>query len=256
MSIKIILRDLGLNEKEVALYMALLKTGRTTPGYLAKITKINRATVYATARSLQGKRLIAEDLAGKSMYLVALPLSDMKGRINEERKELSAKEALIDEAERELSLIAGEQAYPVPKMRFVPYHELREFLTANTRKWQKSAAGQDGVWWGFQDHTFFESYEDWIHSTWKTPEAQGCKGHIVSNVSEIERKMMRKYPKEMRNVRSIMGMKFQSTLWVAGEYVVMIMTHVRPHYLYEIHDPLMAANLREVCKTLWKEARE
>lgn len=253
----LILKNLGLNDKETALYLALLKRGRATPGQLAKMTRINRATVYTVARSLQGKGLVGEDLAGKTLHLVALPIAHMRQSIEREKRELDMRADQIDEAVREFSLVSSKEEYLVPKMRFVPDYELKDFLFANMRKWQQSALSKDGVWWGFQDHTFVEHYEEWIHATWETPEAKaGCKGHVVSNISEAEQKLLKKYPKEARNVRTIKDMRFQSTLWVAGDYVVMVMTHQRPHYLYEIHDPLLAANLREVCKTLWAQARE
>ncbi len=154
MSASTVLKGLGLNDKEIALYTALLKRGRTTPAQLAKATKINRATVYAVAKTLAEKGLLAEDVAGKTLHLVPMPVDNMRTSIERKKRELDERVALITEASRELSFISGEKEYPVPKMRFVPGHELEAFLYANTRKWQGSALKYDKVWWGFQDHSF------------------------------------------------------------------------------------------------------
>ncbi len=44
-------------------------------------------------------------------------------------------------------------------------------------------------------------------------------------------------------------------LWINGEYVVVIVTRTHPHYLFEIHDKLLAGNLREVFGRLWGDAK-
>jgi len=48
---------------------------------------------------------------------------------------------------------------------------------------------------------------------------------------------------------------FTATVWVCGEYIVVIATQQHPFYLYEIHDQLLADNMREMFKKLWKQAK-
>jgi sugar-specific transcriptional regulator TrmB len=42
--------SLGLSDKEVTLYLAVLQQGRVTPTEVARLTGIQRSTVYSVAR--------------------------------------------------------------------------------------------------------------------------------------------------------------------------------------------------------------
>lgn len=252
------LKQLGLNDTEAKAYMALVKHGRIKPAELARITKLNRATTYNAAKSLQSKGLLAEDVAGSVMYLNPLPPSALKQLIERPKRELEQKQKVMEAAMAELTQLAGAKEYPVPKLRFVPEQEIEEYLYDSTQRWQQSAIDTDGVWWGFQDHSFVETYERWIHSTWKTAQSRNQKftSKVVSNNSAIEKTLEKKYSKAKRDVRSVASMNFTSTLWVAGEYVVMINTSGHPYYLFEIHDATLAHNMREICKKLWAETQK
>lgn len=258
MAITHLLKELGLNDTEAKAYVALIKHGRTKPAELARLTKLNRATTYSVAKSLQSKGLLAEDGTGSVMYLNPLPPSALKQLVERPKRELEQKQKVMEEAVAELTQLAGEKNYPVPKLRFVPEHEIEEYLYDSTQRWQQSAIDTDGVWWGFQDHSFVETYERWIHSTWKTPQSKSLKfsSKVVSNNSAIERTLEKKYSKAKRDVRGVAGMNFTSTLWVAGDYVVMIQTSANPFYLFEIHDATLAHNMREICKKLWAETKK
>ena len=78
MSLNQSLKDIGLNDKEVKVYVTLLKSGRLRPSALSKLTGINRATIYHTAKDLVNRGLIAEDLGGATIYLTALPPENLK----------------------------------------------------------------------------------------------------------------------------------------------------------------------------------
>jgi predicted transcriptional regulator len=253
MSTQDTLRKLGLNQKEVTVYFALLKKGRTTPADLARITKINRATVYNIAKSLLNFGLIAEDLGGKTLFLVPLPPESLTQMLDKNKKELVEKEKLIKKAIGELSLIRSEGAYPVPKIRFVEEENLEDYLYENFVRWNKALLDHDCTWWGFQDHTLVENFEKWILWTWHTKEYQDprIKAKLLSNASGIEQKMEKKLARTKRDIRFVNGMNFTSSLWVAGDYLVMVFTKQHPFYLVEIHDATLAHNMREVFKRLW-----
>ena len=72
------LKKLGLNEKEARVYLALLRRGKSKPAELAKLTKLNRATLYHTAKNLVSRGIIAEDLSGKALQFVTLPIDNLK----------------------------------------------------------------------------------------------------------------------------------------------------------------------------------
>lgn len=249
------LKELGLNEKEIDVYLALLKHGKSTPTTLSKITKIKRATVYNIAKSLQTKGVIADDLSGTILYFTPLPPENINQIIKRQIRELQNKEPLINKAIEELSLITADREYPVPKIRFVEESELENFLYENIEKWQKSVIACDKTWWGTQDYTFLEHFREFSDWYWKSPLVKEVKMHQVSNDSGAERVALHKYPKDRRDVRFSSEMIFTSSVWVGGDYLIMIVTKQHPFYLVEIHDKTLAHNMREVFKNLWGKSK-
>jgi len=249
------LQKIGLNDKEIKVYSTLLRTGRLTPAAISRLTKISRPTVYNIANSLLEKGIIAEDLGGKTLYLNALPADSIQHIVETFQRELREKEALVKKAIEEVSLIAASKSYPIPKIRFVEEGDLEDFLYDNFLKWQHALSDKDYSWWGFQDHSLVEHYEEWILWTWKQKEYQDprCHAYLLSNDSKIEQKLGERLSRARRDIRFAEGMNFTTSVWVAGSYLVMIMTRGHPFYLVEIHDAALAHNMREVFKRLWKE---
>ena len=249
------LKEIGLNDKEIKVYMTLLKNGRMIPAALAKLCKISRPSIYNIAKGLVTKGVIAEDLGGKTLYFVPLPLENLRQIVEKPRRELEEKEDLIKKLIGELSFATAKKEYPVPKIRFVEEDNLEDFLYDNFLKWQNDLAKRDHNWWGFQDHSLVEHYEDWILWTWKQKEYQNPRAgaHLLSNDSSIEQKLGKKLSRSKRDIRFVSGMDFTSSVWVAGDYLIMTVTRQHPHYLVEIHDATLAHNMREVFKKLWGE---
>lgn len=67
------LQEIGLNEKEAALYLALLQVDAASVIDLAKKTSINRSTVYVVLEGLMKKGLVSETQIGKKVHYQAEP---------------------------------------------------------------------------------------------------------------------------------------------------------------------------------------
>src|SRR3989344_1564256 len=65
------LQEIGLNEKEAALYLALLQVDAASVIDLSKKTKINRSTVYVVLEGLMKKGLVSETQIGKKVHYQA-----------------------------------------------------------------------------------------------------------------------------------------------------------------------------------------
>src|SRR3989344_1385976 len=244
-----LLAALGLNAREAKVYLAVVKHGETDPASLSKATGIKRTSAYAIARGLAEKGLLVEDATKRPRtFLPALP-KEVEHIAVEERKRLDVRERLFKELAGDLSRAQSAKSYPVPQIRFLEEEKIERFLYSETPKWIKSIATDDGTWWGFQDHTLVGHFRTWIDWQWKQePEHQSVK--LLSNKSVSELRMKGKYPN--RSVKFWGGASnFISTTWIAGEYVIMVNTRQHPFYLVEIHDALLAHDLREVFKNLW-----
>ena len=249
MEIKNNLDKLGFSSKEIAVYLAILRIGKTTPAKLAKVTKLNRPTVYSVIKALISKGVIAEDLADTSLHLVPLPIESLKASIEKSKDELKKKEGIVDLAIKELKIVTSQKTYSVPKIRFIEQGEMKDFLYRNFDKWWRTIPGTDRAMYGFQDHSFAENYEDWIE--WAADKLEGtkCTVRLFSNVSQIERKMRGKL--KVRDIRFLEGSQFTSSTWIVGDYILMIYTRAMPFYLVEIHDVAMAENMNAMFKTMW-----
>jgi len=254
MTIQQTLHVLGLNEKEVKVYLLLLKHGKTKPSVLAGLAKLNRATLYNVAHSLIAKGIIAEDLSGKVLHLAPLPPKSLSSMLEPAKRELLEKEQLMEKAIEQLSVMAIEKTQPVPKIRFIAEEQLERFLFANLVKWQEAVLASDGIWWGYQDQSFAEAFPKWLDQTWHTAPSKDprYRAQFFSNATPMELRLEKKYPKSKRIVRSLQGTNFTANTWVCGDYLVMMVTNQRPYYLVELHDTMLAQNSREVFRQLWE----
>jgi sugar-specific transcriptional regulator TrmB len=254
MNIQDTLLKIGLSEKEIKVYLALLKRGRATPSMLAKLTKINRPTIYNVVKSLSSLGIVAEDVGAKTLYATPLPPVALQKVLERSRRELDEKKNLIEQAIGELSRITIGTQYSVPKIQFVQEDGLLDFLHQNIGKWQQAALNADGVIWGFQDKSFATEFSAWIESGWKTKESKSTKyqTRFLTNESDFEKKIAKKFSN--RSVKFLKDTNFTSTLWVAGDYLVIVAANQHPHYLFEIHDATLAHNIQEVIRKLWESA--
>ena len=254
MNVNDTLAKIGLSNGEIKIYIALLKNGKMRPSALSALTKIKRATVYNLANNLVAQGLIGEDVTGKMLKFVPLSPGNLNKSLDQKKREIREKEQLIKEAVSGLELITSGKQYPVPKITFIMEGDLEKFLFDNLNRWMKEVIeSEDGIWWGFQDHSFAESYEKWLDFTWEIPESKNprYKSQIFTNVSRIEEKVQRKFPKEKRSTRFLSNTNFTATTWVCGNSQIMISTRHHPFYLVEINDATMAHNTKEIFRNLW-----
>lgn len=245
-----LLTQLGFGEKEIKVYLTLLQHGKLSPASLAKIVSLNRSTVYSVAKELKEKGVIAEDLGGPTMYLVAKPPQELDAIAETEEKKIKDKRAIIKNAVEELQAITKATQYTIPKIVFKAHDEVEAHLYKQTPVWDKSILKYDGTWWGFQDHTFVQTYEKWIDWYWEKGSNPQTQLKVLSNEA-AEKIKKKKFSRRQINFWKE-SHNFTSTTWILGDYVVMIITNQKPHYLVEIYDSALAHNLREVFKGIWK----
>lgn len=247
-----ILKQLGFSDKEVKVYLAILQQGKVTPAAVAELAHLNRSTVYSIAKTLIKKGVISEDLGGKMRYLLARSPEDLALIIDKEAKRLEDKKKMVNNAIHELQAFTKGTQYSIPKIVFIPGDELENYLYKQSPVWNESILKKDktATWWGFQDRYFVSHYEGWIDWYWETSAPKEISLKLLSNESAEEIKEKKFSQRKIKFFKG--GGDFTGTVWINGDYVIMIVCAKRPHYLVEIHDELLAHNLREVFKGTWK----
>lgn len=245
------LNQLGLGNKEIAIYKLILEHGKIAPALLSRLAKINRTTVYSVAKELKDKGLIIEDLGGKTLYYLPSREQDLEKLVKSEQDNLKQKEASIRELQALIKNNPESKTYSVPKIRFIDEADMKDYLYDAVPKWNESIVATDPTWWGFQDHTFVEEFKDWIVWYWKNaPKEIDLK--LFSNDKAIEKEMV-KEKITRRDIKFWNGNdEFTATQWIIGSYIIMIVTNQKPYYLVEIHDSVMAHNMRTLFKRMWE----
>lgn len=243
-------QTLGFHANESKVYLALAELGKASPAILAKRIGLPRTTVYSILESLSEKGLVAAEKQMQRTYFSALPPSALSRTIETERANLKEKERAASELEQLVSPFFRSVNFSIPKMQFFEgKNAVSNLLYEQGMKWGESTQQYDSIWWGYQDHTFVEQYRTWLDWYWpnRGPEE---KVQLISNRTPIERELKGK----IKNREIIVGPKgfhFSSTIWVCGDYIILIMTRQEPHYAFQIKDTVFAANMREMFKMLW-----
>jgi predicted DNA-binding transcriptional regulator len=244
------LTSLGFSEKEIQVYLCVLQHGRIAPANIARLTKINRSTVYFIVGDLITRGVIAEDTTGPTSFILALPPEELLSLIDQEERQLQRKREQTRLALPELQRIAQDTRYVAPRMQFVTKEQLEAFLHRRTPEWNASIAKRGGAWWGFQDPSFLAAYGGWITWYWQQESSRDVHVRLLTNQNESE-DAVRGQGFGRRETKLWAKSAFTGTQWIAGDYVVNIITAQEPHYLVEIRDAVMAGNLREMFKGMW-----
>jgi sugar-specific transcriptional regulator TrmB len=244
-------KKLNFSDKEIEVYLSILKNGKISPNDLSKLTKINRTTVYSVVNELIKKGIVTQDFSQSRTYINALPPEDLTIIIKKEEKELEKKKGIVSDLVRELKNITSNVKYSIPKIRFIGEEEFEDYLYKQTPKWNESMLKTEPLLIGFQDHTFVESYQKWIDWYWTQDTSARIKLQLLTNESKIE-KRIEKFNYKSRLIKFYKkGYNFSASTWVLGDYLVLLVTNQRPHYAIEILNPVLAENQREVFKGLW-----
>ncbi|MEK7118633.1 MAG: helix-turn-helix domain-containing protein [Patescibacteria group bacterium] len=242
---------IGLNKNEREVYLAVFQAGKIPPHRIATLTGINRTTVYSVAKKLERVGLIAEDLGQRVGYLVAVDPEKLATMFEKEEKKIGDKKKAARELAKELSKLSSEKQYSVPRIKFVEEADLSDYLYKQYPTWLASQLLRDNTWWGYQDNSFTKEYGGWIDWCWRQPGGETTLVRFFSNEDPTERAMSERHRgRETRELPK--GEEFDSCLWVTGDYVLMAQTRVRPHYLVEINDTVLARNQRQLFKNLWE----
>lgn len=247
-SLELKFAKIGLNPNEQKVYLEILKAGKIAPARVAKLTKINRTTVYSIARKLAELKLISLDIGGKNHYLLAENINNIQKLFRKEEIALQEKKAASMNLIKELSLITSNRDYSIPRIKVIEESDLTTYLYDQYKIWARVGQKEDNTWWGFHDHSFTENYGKWIDWCWKQG-PRDMKVRFFTNETPAEKQMTEKHPE--RQLRFFKNFGFDASVWLIGNYIIMVKTREKPHYMIEINDEVLSRNFKEFFKGMW-----
>lgn len=245
-----LLKKLGFSDKEIEVYLTILKNGKVTFSNVSRITGIKRTTVYSIAGELVNKGVVDQDFSSPTKYLVARPPEELNVLVKKEQEKLEKKKGIISSVVDELKKTSSNSKYSVPKIRFIGEEDLKDFLIRRIPIWDNSMLETEPCMYGFQDHTYAENYPGVIDWYWSRADKR-IDLKLLTNKAKIEDIMSeKKY--ERRNMKFLKkkGL-FTATTWIMGDYMVMVVTNEKPNYAIEIRNSVLAQNQRDFFKVLW-----
>jgi predicted transcriptional regulator len=252
-------RTLGFKDQEIRLYLTLVEVGKANAQALSKKLGIPRTTVYWLLETLIQHGLVSIEKKKRTTFFVANQLTSFERMVQGERKNLEEqfekKDRAVKELVRELTPYFSKRPFSVPKFQFFEGKDgVRSMLYDYLPEWKDSMRKYDFTWWGYQDATFPELFMDWLKHTWKEWEPKE-KSKILTNKAAVEEALLTLAPH--RGPRFVPpNINFYSSIWVAGDYIVLIMTSHPPIYAFQIKEPLFAGNLRAVFQMLWENEKK
>jgi len=114
MNIQTALQEIGLTEKEVQVYLALLKLGEETASRVSEIADLNRITTYMLLKSLQEKGFCSIYHKNKIQYFKPIKPEQILGLLDHKNARIKAiipllkKEEKIIEEKTDISLYEGK----------------------------------------------------------------------------------------------------------------------------------------------------
>src|SRR5581483_9338446 len=88
MEIQVILKNFGLSEKEIAVYMALIELGPSSVRDIAAKSKVNRGTAYDILKSLMALGIVSYYNKESKQYFVAEPPEKLLSAIDQKKEDL------------------------------------------------------------------------------------------------------------------------------------------------------------------------
>ncbi|MCB0359680.1 MAG: hypothetical protein KDD44_08590 [Bdellovibrionales bacterium] len=246
------LQALGFSDKERRIFQALVSGGAASASLLGKKADIPRASVYAVLNALIAKGIISEERnQGTTLFRLNDPEAIVR-LVDRESK------MVAERAKHAESLLLALTSFETPGEAESPRLQFFEgaanveaMLFDFLPEWRGSMSRTESrTVWGIQDPAVIEAYQAWHDHVWATkpPEERIC---IISSRSDAEDELLSVVPQ--RAVRFLSGpLLFGSSVWVCGEFVVVIRTSQQPHYSLLLKDPVVAANLRAVFQALWQ----
>jgi len=251
--IKETLLQLGLTEKEIEVYLVLLKHGQMTPVGISRLTTINRTTVYTVLKELSKKGLTLEDKGQAIQTFVAQSPETLQHMVKKEEMLLQRKKEKAMLAVEQLSSLASKGEFTIPRITFIEEDQMYQHSYSRTDTWNKSVKATGTDWVGYFDHTLNTFWEEYIEWYWKQESSKETHFRLLTNEKNFDDYRIKIEGPDNREIQfwDEVGELSFSTM-VMGNYILLLQTREKPFYMIEIFDAAYAKSQRQIFTTMWK----
>ena len=235
------LEDFGLSQKEVQVYLKLLRIGESTVSKLSKETGINRVTIYDILKYLSAKGLVSSTVKNNvKVFTPADPKTILQ--ILEERKNKIA--TVLDALEKE-----KEITIETPRLEF---YEGRDGMKAlmwdiiKTKKPLLSFSTEYGV-------SQFLKY--CVPNFVKDRVKAGIEIKHITSSQERYKEWKKKDKEELRQTKLFKNLKIPSHIYVYGNKVAILNIHHEKPSGVLIENTEFSKSLANIFNIIWEQAK-
>lgn len=247
MELESIVQPLGLNEKEVKVYLAGLKLGPDTANNIAKIAKLRRTTTYFVLEQLRDKAIVSIKKTKKTtQYSVVRP------KVLFER--FKKQEKVLEQALPEIEKLYKEQLHR-PKIEVFEgkegvnliYEDMEQYLTSDEGILYYGSLAQ------FLEKEFIEAHDRWIKLV-RNPKNKARE--IVNQEDATIFNYYRKNKNPNHQIRMLpKGLKFfDNDNAIYGNKLTIISTK-KEVFVVVIESEAIAESYRNLFELAWKSAK-
>jgi sugar-specific transcriptional regulator TrmB len=238
MKIQKTLQNLGLEEKETKIYLALLELGSGTIQEIAHKSKVNRTNVYNFIGSMKDKGIISEVLEDNKIILIPENPNVLVKRAEKNYQEIKN---TLPELMSIFNLPGNK-----PKVKFY------EGLEGLKKAYNEMLESGEKTIYGFSDYKkMLEAIpEDWA---WNFPERRKKNKitfYCIAKNDEWGRKVQAKDQEQLRETRLADKVQFDTEINIYGNKVAM-MSFRRPYSAVIIEDRAIAMSMKSIWQGWW-----
>jgi len=243
-----LLKKLGLEEKEITLYLACLQDEFSNPANLARSTGIRRSTIYFYLEKLEKRGLISHTIKGKRQFITVVhPSQAFQEFLNQEQEKIAHDKHVIENL---IPMLASSFKHKHASTQ-VTYYEGKTGARAVIDKLIKE--NKDNYWFGSLE-TFFpimKAEEMYRRLTLKRMK-QKTTAFAITDRRILAHK---RFSETLGNYRKI---RFLSTnfdipagIQLFGEYIAIASLEGKNINIVLIQDALMSRMLHFLFMSLW-----
>jgi len=247
-----ILREIGLTEGEIKVYLSLLNKGTQTASQLARNTRLNRSNLYRILERLIDKKLIFSSVIEKIKYFSVTRVERIKELYNQKIEKLKEKEKQIESFVKNAEKLSEIK---LPKEEFVVevYEGVEEIkrVIEHVLTLKKGetvyAIGKEGVLAEYPGIKF------WIENLFRKRAKRGINFVAVYNWHENAKKAKSPYT-EVRYA-NLLGMGDIEMSFYRNILLIYIMTKEKPRVILIRSKDIVLAMV-SYFKFLWDKAKK
>lgn len=249
------LKNLGLTENEISVYLYLLTHGESIASVIAKRLEMKRATVYPTLESLEKKELVSSFIKNKVAHFDAVEPEDIVYLCEQKVNQMQRLKEKASVLHTEFKKLRDKGKMPKLEIRGkIKYYEgfdaVVDLIDETLEEKEK-----EQLCFGLNTYHTELAGDDWGNYTEKRVK-KGMKVLSIQPDTEEAEEYKERDKKELRETRLVPKEKFpgKCELNVIGDMIAMFTTSGKVPMGMKMYNKEMAQALKSLFKLAWERA--